>query len=94
MASYLCTAVLAFAATSVHASTTITLAPSPTLAARAADSTPSALTAYSYAYSDIPYKVNPYNYLRGPQSGYNQCNSTTEGPSALCQTAVLNSIDE
>jgi len=31
-------------------------------------------------------RVNPYKSTRGPQSGYNQCNSTTEGDDALCQT--------
>ena len=25
--------------------------------------------------------------------GYNRCNSTTEGPSSLCQTAYINSLD-
>ncbi|KAI5474859.1 hypothetical protein MNV49_002341 [Pseudohyphozyma bogoriensis] len=43
---------------------------------------------------DIPYQVNPIAYGRGPQSGYNVCNSTTEGPDALCQTAFLNSLDD
>ena len=30
---------------------------------------------------------------RGEQLGYNRCNSTTEGPSSLCQTAYINSLD-
>lgn len=31
--------------------------------------------------------------IRGFQHGYNQCNSTTEGPNSLCQTSFINSID-
>ncbi|KAK4047003.1 DNA-binding protein snt1 [Microbotryomycetes sp. JL201] len=79
-----------------HDVTTITSAPpTPTstgLAARQA--TPSPLTAYSYAYNDLPYQINPYPYLRGPQSGYNICNSTTEGPDSQCQTAIMNDIND
>ena len=46
--------------------------------------------------SDAPYQVFDFNghdiYTRGYQSGYNICNSTTEGDSSLCQTMVQNSI--
>lgn len=49
---------------------------------------------YQIPYTAIPYQVNPYQYLRGPQSGYNLCNSTTEGPDSQCQTAVFNSIED
>lgn len=31
-------------------------------------------------------RVNPYKSIRGPQSGYNICNSTTAGDSSQCQT--------
>ncbi|KZP20654.1 hypothetical protein FIBSPDRAFT_789285 [Athelia psychrophila] len=31
---------------------------------------------------------------RGPQQGYNICNSTTEGTSSMCQTSMVNSIDD
>ncbi|TEB20743.1 hypothetical protein FA13DRAFT_1766786 [Coprinellus micaceus] len=31
---------------------------------------------------------------RGNQLGYNQCNSSTEGPNSLCQTAIINSLDD
>ncbi|GFZ52191.1 hypothetical protein JCM24511_09964 [Saitozyma sp. JCM 24511] len=55
---------------------------------------PLPLTEYFYPYSAIPYKVNPYAVGRGPQSGYNQCNSTTEGASSQCQTGVFNSIED
>jgi len=55
---------------------------------------PLPLTDYFYPYSQIPYQVNPFPVGRGPQSGYNQCNSTTEGPDALCQTLEMNSIQD
>ena len=46
--------------------------------------------------SDAPYQVFDFNghdiYTRGYQSGYNICNSTTEGDSSLCQTIIQNSI--
>ncbi|BEJ12253.1 hypothetical protein CspHIS471_0207130 [Cutaneotrichosporon sp. HIS471] len=55
---------------------------------------PLPLTEYKYPYDAQPEQVNPYPILRGPQTGYNRCNSTTEGPNALCQTAVFNSIED
>ena len=55
---------------------------------------PLPLTDYTYAYSDIPYQVNPYNVGRGPQSGYNICNSTTAGDDSKCQTLIMNSISD
>jgi hypothetical protein len=54
--------------------------------------TPAPLTDYYIPYDKLPYKVNPYPYLRGPQSGYNICNSTTAGDESQCQTLVVNSI--
>ncbi|KAI8980013.1 hypothetical protein BD414DRAFT_465167 [Trametes punicea] len=48
---------------------------------------------FSYP-SGIPYQVDTDPTGRGPQSGYNLCNSTTEGPNSLCQTAFLNSLDD
>ncbi|SGY46121.1 BQ5605_C001g00385 [Microbotryum silenes-dioicae] len=48
---------------------------------------------YTYAYNQVPNQVNPYDYLRGPQTGTNICNSTTENADGMCQTALLNSID-
>jgi hypothetical protein len=53
---------------------------------------PLPLTEYNYPYSAIPEKVNPYAIGRGPQSGYNICNSTTEGADSQCQTMVVNSL--
>jgi hypothetical protein len=39
-----------------------------------------------------PYQVYPGQFARGTQSGYNQCNSTTENQQSLCQTAIYNNI--
>jgi len=64
----------------------------PTNVPRQASALP--LTEYHYPYSNVPYQVNPYPSGRGPQSGYNVCNSTTEGPNSQCQTAFVNSIDD
>lgn len=54
--------------------------------------TPLPLTDYSYPYSAVPYQVNPYAVGRGPQSGYNICNSTTEGATSQCQTLIANTL--
>lgn len=54
--------------------------------------TPLPLTDYNYPYSALPYQVNPYAVGRGPQSGYNVCNSTTEGADSQCQTLVANTL--
>ncbi|KII94430.1 hypothetical protein PLICRDRAFT_101864 [Plicaturopsis crispa FD-325 SS-3] len=91
--------------TSASAETTITAAPprrSPShhdLAARQGSAvtqttSPQPLTDYSYPYSQLPYQVNPYPVGRGPQSGYNLCNSTTEGDNSQCQTLIMNSLSD
>lgn len=53
---------------------------------------PLPLTSYHYEYDELPYQINPYPVGRGPQFGFNQCNSTTEGPESNCQTLVMNSL--
>ncbi|KIJ13175.1 hypothetical protein PAXINDRAFT_81702 [Paxillus involutus ATCC 200175] len=81
--SALSTAFLAVAAASV-----VLAQPDP------ADPTP--LVDKHYAYpSGIPYQVD-YNTaaLRGPQVGYNICNSTTQNQDSMCQTSFLNHIDD
>jgi hypothetical protein len=44
--------------------------------------------------TDAPQKVWPDvpAFERGPQTGYNICNSTTEGGNSLCQTAYVNDL--
>jgi len=69
--------------------TTAPPASTPTLG-----SSPLPLTQYSFQYPNLPEQVNPFNVGRGPQSGYNICNSTTEGPQSQCQTMFLNSITD
>ncbi|KAF8072307.1 hypothetical protein FPV67DRAFT_1412385 [Lyophyllum atratum] len=44
--------------------------------------------------NEIPYQADTDVGDRGRQTGYNRCNSTTEGPNSLCQTSFLNSIDD
>ncbi|TBU25060.1 hypothetical protein BD311DRAFT_670515, partial [Dichomitus squalens] len=41
-----------------------------------------------------PYQADPDDGVRGTQQGYNLCNSTTEGPNSLCQTAFINHADD
>jgi len=48
-----------------------------------------------FTWDNLPYKADPSTGLaRGDQVGYNRCNSTTEGPTSLCQTAIINSLDD
>ncbi|KAK7462451.1 hypothetical protein VKT23_008050 [Stygiomarasmius scandens] len=45
-------------------------------------------------YTAIPYQVDQHTADRGPQHGYNICNSTTEGQDSMCQTAFVNHLDD
>ncbi|KAJ6499719.1 hypothetical protein C8R47DRAFT_971354 [Mycena vitilis] len=49
-----------------------------------------------FAYpTGIPDQADTDTELtRGVQTGYNKCNSTTEGPDSLCQTAFVNALDD
>ncbi|KAG8213494.1 hypothetical protein J3R82DRAFT_12033 [Butyriboletus roseoflavus] len=55
-----------------------------------ADPTP--LTAKTYAYPSGIANDPVTSAIRGPQTGYNICNSTTQNQQANCQTAIVNSI--
>ncbi|KAJ8295094.1 hypothetical protein OF846_002133 [Rhodotorula toruloides] len=57
-----------------------------------AQSTP--LAAKRFQWDNLPYKADTDNGVRGPQLGYNRCNGTTQHQDSLCQTAVINSIDD
>jgi hypothetical protein len=48
------------------------------------------LSTLHYPYTALPYQVYPFQVLRGPQFGFNQCNSTTEGQDSNCQTLIFN----
>jgi hypothetical protein len=52
------------------------------------------LASKHFPYDAIPYQADPDNGVRGTQFGFNLCNSTTENQKSLCQTAILNSIDD
>ncbi|KAG8752861.1 hypothetical protein FRC14_006642 [Serendipita sp. 396] len=52
------------------------------------------LASQHFTYTALPYQADPNTGERGSQYGYNICNSTTEGPTSLCQTAIINSIDD
>ncbi|KAF9255143.1 hypothetical protein L218DRAFT_967551 [Marasmius fiardii PR-910] len=56
--------------------------------------TPLADKRFSYP-TGVPYKADSdVGLIRGEQSGYNQCNSTTENQNSLCQTGFINGIDD
>lgn len=52
------------------------------------------LASKHFTWSALPYQADTDTGERGTQTGYNLCNSTTEGPTSLCQTAIINSIDD
>jgi len=70
----------------------ITPGPTPTIDKRqvAGGTGTPILSTLHYAYTNLPYQVYPYQVLRGPQYGFNQCNSTTLGDSSNCQTLIFN----
>ncbi|KIJ94512.1 hypothetical protein K443DRAFT_683675 [Laccaria amethystina LaAM-08-1] len=74
----------------------ITPAPTPTIDKRqvAGGTGTPVLSTLHYAYTNLPYQVYPYPVLRGPQYGFNQCNSTTLGDSSNCQTLIFNGPDD
>jgi len=84
MSPYALSTLLAVAALSAQA---FAQAPAPPVA------TPLADKRFPYP-NGIPEKADTDIGVRGPQFGYNKCNSTTEGPSSLCQTSFLNSLDD
>ena len=49
------------------------------------------LSTLTYAYTALPEQVYPFPVLRGPQFGYNICNSSTQGANSNCQTLIVNS---
>ncbi|KEP53270.1 mannoprotein [Rhizoctonia solani 123E] len=53
------------------------------------------LASKRFEYTALPFKADTdTGGERGAQYGYNVCNSTTEGQTSLCQTAMVNSIDD
>ncbi|EJT99772.1 hypothetical protein DACRYDRAFT_23777 [Dacryopinax primogenitus] len=77
--------------------TTITAAPaaSEIALAKRQDATSTCnfdLVSAQVAFDQIPYQVDPCTDGRGPQYGYNMCNSTTQNQDSLCQTIYLNNL--
>ncbi|EJD49129.1 hypothetical protein AURDEDRAFT_112801 [Auricularia subglabra TFB-10046 SS5] len=68
--------------------------PNERLNADPSDTNNPRLVGKQFPYNNLPFKADTSNGERGVQSGYNRCNATTEGPNSLCQTIVLNSIDD
>jgi hypothetical protein len=52
------------------------------------------LASKHFDYNNLPYQADPDTGVRGTQFGFNRCNSTTENQKSLCQTAIINSIDD
>ena len=48
------------------------------------------LSTLHFPFTALPEQVYPFPVLRGPQFGFNICNSTTLGPDSNCQTLVFN----
>ena len=66
---------LALGASSVRAQTSTALEP---------------LSSKHFTWPDIPYQVTgDQGGERGPQAGFNLCNSTTENQSSMCQVSPL-----
>ncbi|KAI6042529.1 hypothetical protein EDC04DRAFT_3058510, partial [Pisolithus marmoratus] len=77
-------------------STLLTIAIASKAFAQPDPADPTPLTAKQYAYpTGIPYQIdNVPNAIRGPQAGYNICNSTTQNQQSMCQTLMVNHIDD
>jgi len=60
----------------------------------AQSSSPIPLASKTFEWASLPYQADTDTGDRGPQQGYNICNSTTEGITSMCQTGVINSIDD
>lgn len=83
----------------VAAATSTAAGAGAAVAVAGAASSPLPLIEYTFAYDQIPYKVMPQVIAsdpsyRGPQAGYNICNSTTAGPTSECQTLIVNSLSD
>ncbi|KAF8583016.1 hypothetical protein K439DRAFT_1634789 [Ramaria rubella] len=53
------------------------------------------LASKKFTYPNVPYQVTgDQGGIRGPQAGYNLCNSTTENQQSMCQTMFLNDLSD
>ncbi|CAE6482761.1 unnamed protein product [Rhizoctonia solani] len=86
-------ATAAFGQATSPAQPSASAAPVPTTTRASSSFTP--LASKRFEYTALPYKADTdTGGDRGAQFGYNLCNSTTEGPTSRCQTAMVNSIDD
>jgi len=47
-----------------------------------------------FTWPNLPYQADTGNGPRGTQQGYNRCNATTQNQDSMCQTTLINSIQE
>jgi len=47
-----------------------------------------------FPWGTLPEQFDTETGGRGPQAGYNICNSTTQGPNSLCQTMMVNGLGD
>jgi hypothetical protein len=47
-----------------------------------------------FPYTALPEQVYTSAIVRGTQSGYNRCNSSTQNQESLCQTIIVNNISD
>ncbi|KDQ32330.1 hypothetical protein PLEOSDRAFT_175509 [Pleurotus ostreatus PC15] len=53
------------------------------------------LASKHFAYpTGLPYQADSEQLIRGTQTGYSICNSTTGSQNSLCQTSFLNALDD
>ncbi|GAA6048247.1 hypothetical protein JCM3770_006502 [Rhodotorula araucariae] len=52
------------------------------------------LAAKRFQWNNLPYQADTDSGERGRQVGYNRCNATTQNQESMCQTAVINSIED
>ncbi|KAF8072317.1 hypothetical protein FPV67DRAFT_932267 [Lyophyllum atratum] len=78
----------------ISASVILGFGASSVLAQSTYPATPLASKHFAYP-TGIPYQVDTEPQLiRGGQTGYNICNSTTQNQNSLCQTSFVNSVDD
>jgi len=71
-----------------------TAAPTQSAAAGVPTLPATPLVSELFPYTALPQQVYPNPIVRGTQSGYNRCNSTTQNQDSLCQTILVNNISD
>lgn len=70
-------------------------AQAPSSAATATTTSLTPLSSRKVDPNNIPFQVVGDDAgPRGPQAGYNRCNSSTEGPESMCQTMYINDFTD